>query len=74
MLDAIRAETLKLRGHRATWLMVWIFPVVIALVAGTALVYHMFAGSGTPPPDKDAATWISDSTILLRFPGSAPGR
>lgn len=74
MLNAIHAETLKLRSHRATWLMVWIFPVVVALVVAAALVYHAVAGPGTPSPDKDAMTWIRDSTTLLRFPGSTPGR
>lgn len=74
MLDAISAETLKLRGHLATWLMVWIFPVVVAVVTVAALIYHAVAGPGAPSPASEATTWIRDSTILLRFPGSSPGR
>lgn len=74
MLDAIRAETLKLRRHRATWLMVWIFPVVVGLIVVGSLIYHTVAGLGAPSPPVDAATWIRDSTFLLRFPASAPGR
>jgi len=74
MLDAIVAETLKLRRHRATWLMVWIFPVVVALVTAAVLVYHSVAGAGAPSPDKGAATWIANSTLLLRFPSSSAGR
>ncbi len=28
MLDAVRAEALKLRRHRATWMMVWILSLM----------------------------------------------
>lgn len=74
MLDAILAEALKLRRHLATWLMVWIFPIVVALVTVAALVYHAVVGPGTPTPDRGAAAWIADSTLLLRFPPSSAGR
>jgi ABC-type transport system involved in multi-copper enzyme maturation permease subunit len=74
MLDAVRAEGLKLRGHRATWMMVWIYPVVIALVAIGLFAYGMITGPGAPPPMKTADAWVRDSAIYWRFAASAPGR
>lgn len=74
MFDAILAEALKLRRHRATWLMVWIFPIVVALVTVAVLLYHAVAGAPAPSPDKGAAAWIADNTLLLRFPASSAGR
>lgn len=74
MLDAIYAEVLKLRRHRATWLMVWIFPIAVTLLMIAALAYYVIAGPGAPSPDKGAAAWIGNSTFLLRFPASGPGR
>lgn len=74
MLDAIYAEVIKLRRHRATWLMVWIFPIAIASIVIAALLYHAIAGPGAPSPAKGAAAWLADSTFLLRFPGSGAGR
>lgn len=74
MLDAIYAEVLKLRRHRATWLMVWIFPIVVTLGLIAAQVYRALVEPGAPSPDKGAAAWIADTTILLRFPPSGAGR
>lgn len=74
MLDAILAEALKLRRHRATWLMVWIFPLVIGLGLAGTLVYQLVAGTGPRPFAGGAAAWVADSTMLLRFPASSAGR
>ncbi|MCD2323369.1 ABC transporter permease [Sphingomonas sp. IC-56] len=74
MLDAVRAEALKLRGHRATWMMVWVCPVVIAVVAIGILVYHMVSGPGAAVPMKPAGEWVRDSAVFWRFPASPPGR
>ena len=76
MLDAVRAEALKLRRHRATWLMVWIYPILIALITVGMLIY----GAATPPEavppggGSTPAKWIADSTMFWSFPWSAPGR
>ena len=32
MLDAISAEALKFRRHRATWGLVWIWPIGVAVI------------------------------------------
>lgn len=74
MLDAVRAEALKLHRHRATWLMVWIFPILGALIVAGIVAYTAFKAPGAAETGKTAAKWISDSALLWQFPGSAPGR
>ena len=74
MLDAIAAEALKMRRHRGTWLMVWIFPLAIFLIAVASLIYYQFAPANPPGEPQSASAWIADRTLFWRAPGSAPGR
>jgi ABC-2 type transport system permease protein len=74
MLDAVRAEALKLRRHRATWMMVWIYPILITVVVIGMLIYDALHTPGAAEAAKPAAKWIRDSTTLWAFPTSAPGR
>ena len=73
MLDAIRAEALKMRAHRGTWAMVWIYPILIgALLVATLLYYAVSGSQGTPAPSL--AEWLKDTTLFWHAPGSGPGR
>ena len=74
MLDAVAAEALKMRRHQGTWLMVWIYPIAIFLIALASLIYYQFAPVSPPGNPQSAAAWIADSAIFWRAPGSAPGR
>lgn len=74
MLDAVLAEALKLRRHRATWMMVWIYPIAITLILLCVLLYSAFTAHGPAGPPQPAADWINDSTLLWKVPTSAPGR
>jgi len=74
MLDAIAAEALKMRRHRGTWLMVWIYPIAVFLIAAASLIYYQFAPASPPGETQTAAAWIADSAMFWRAPGSAPGR
>lgn len=74
MLDAVAAEALKMRRHRGTWLMVWIYPIAISLIALASLIYHQFAPASPAGDPQSAAAWIADSAIFWRAPGSAFGR
>ncbi len=74
MLDAIRAEALKLRRHRATWLMVWIYPIGITLLAAGVLLYGLATGPHAAKVPGEAARWIHDTTVLWNVPRSGPGR
>lgn len=74
MLDAIRAEALKLRRHRATWMMVWVYPIVFTVIIVGVLIYGALKTHGVAGPVQPAADWISDSTTLWKVPTSPPGR
>lgn len=74
MLDAVRAEALKLRRHRATWLMVWIYPIVVALIVAGVLVHDAFAPPSAAERLETAARWIRDSAFVWDIPKSPPGR
>jgi ABC-type transport system involved in multi-copper enzyme maturation permease subunit len=73
MLDAIRAEALKLRRHRATWLMVWIYPIVFGLLLLVQFLRDLSHVTGTPAPTA-AALWIQQSTLVWQAPLSGGGR
>ena len=73
MIDAVRAEALKMARHRGTWLMVWIYPIGVALIVVGTLIYTMFAGASDEAPGS-AAQWIRDTTLFWHAPGSGPGR
>lgn len=73
MLDAVRAEALKLRRHRATWLMVWIYPILTTLLVAGILIYGAFS-THTTGEERTAAKWIHDSALLWNVPSSGPGR
>ncbi|NYT43083.1 ABC transporter permease [Sphingomonas sp. R-74633] len=74
MLDAVLAEALKLRRHRATWMMVWIYPIAIAAIIIGVLLYGALAKHGAAGNPQSAAGWIKDSAILWKVPTSPPGR
>jgi ABC-type transport system involved in multi-copper enzyme maturation permease subunit len=71
MFDALRAETRKLRRHRATWFLVWIFPVLAALLMLVQLLWHKSASSAPPPT---LAAWLEQSAIFLAVPATGVGR
>jgi ABC-2 type transport system permease protein len=73
MLDAVRAEALKLRRHRATWLMVWIYPILTTLLVAGILIYGAVSAH-TTGEERSAAKWIHDSALLWNVPSSGPGR
>lgn len=73
MLDALRAETLKLSRHRATWMMVWIYPIGLSLLIGFLLARDLFVGPAPTTP-VTAANWIEGSAIVWSAPQSGVGR
>lgn len=73
MLDAVRAEALKLRRHRATWMMVWVYPIVFTLIVAGMLIYGALSTHVAGAPSS-AAKWIHDSKLLWNVPSSGPGR
>jgi ABC-2 type transport system permease protein len=75
MLDAVRAEALKMRRHRATWLMVWVYPIVITLLVIAFLIHGLIAAAPDGPATaQPAAAWVHDSALIWKAPASSFGR
>lgn len=72
MLDAISAEALKFRRHRATWGLVWIWPIGVALLLSLAIAIQVAKGevgqAGT------AAGWIHEAVAFWKVPAESFGR
>ncbi len=76
MMGAVAAEAMKLVRHRATWGLVWIFPLGVVIVAllslalphGHSRLGHL--GSPTLPPQ----IWIAGTTTIWKVAASGPGR
>ena len=74
MLDAISAETLKMTRHKATWFLVWLYPVGF-LAAFLIAILVGLAGAGgdvaeAPPLDQ----WISETAAIWELPDNPLGR
>ena len=68
MLSAISAETLKLGRHRATWLLVWIFPIAAFALASTAVLVQL-SRSDVPTGDvADLQIWLENSASFWNTP------
>ncbi len=68
MLDALSAESLKLSRHKATWFLVWMYPIVlvgiIAMIVAVALVNGGDAVDQAPTLNK----WLDDATSFWGLP------
>lgn len=75
MLELFRAERIKLLRHRATWFLVWIFPISIGtLLFGFTLYEVIKAAAPEAGPPETAAGWIADSVFPWQFPSNTLGR
>ncbi|HEX5236979.1 MAG TPA: ABC transporter permease [Sphingomicrobium sp.] len=72
MLDAISAELLKLRRHKATWFLVWIYPILFAV--GILILLATAASGAVPHHHQSLAEWLSATAIVWRIPASSFGR
>lgn len=68
MLEALSAEFLKFRRHRATWSLVWIFPIGIVVIYAIGIAVQLARGS---PPEEDpnsAALWVQNAASFWNAP------
>jgi ABC-2 type transport system permease protein len=73
MLDAVRAEFLKFSRHRATWFLVWIYPIgflILFAIAVAVSVSKVMPDSGT----QSAAAWIGHTAAVWYVPPNTIGR
>jgi len=74
MLDAISAEAIKFARHRATWGLVWIWPIGLCVIGLIAIAVGLLNPSVADSGQANAAGWISDSVAFWRVPGQGLGR
>jgi hypothetical protein len=72
MLEALSAEALKMRTHKATWFLVWVFPIAFTVIMLIGIAAGM-AGFEPPEPPK-AADWIENTALIWFVPNNAVGR
>ncbi|RYY25481.1 MAG: hypothetical protein EOP62_13650 [Sphingomonadales bacterium] len=70
MRNIVSAEWTKLLPHKGTWLLVWIYPIVFALILTIGLI-------GEPGMSKSAGTapgWIGETTMIWHTSSFTLGR
>lgn len=72
MLNPVSAELLKLRRHRATWMLVWIFPIGAFVIPMIVILAQL--AQGTAPSTADVSRWIGDATDFWDLPPDTLGR
>ena len=72
MLDAISAELLKFRRHRATWGLVWIWPLGVLFILTVAIIVQVAKGEVGRP--DTLASWIDDAADFWQIPLEPIGR
>jgi hypothetical protein len=68
MLSAMSAEALKLRRHRATWLLVWIFPILVLVGYSIAIIAQLVQNN----PPAAAAPALPSGSTMPRTSGTPP--
>jgi hypothetical protein len=72
MLDVISAEALKFRRHRATWGLVWIWPLGVLFILSMAIVIQVAKGEVGGP--ESAAGWVDDAADFWQVAAEPFGR
>jgi hypothetical protein len=72
VLEALSAEALKLRTHKATWFLVWLFPIAFTIIFAIAIGAGM-AGIDEPS-QQDLQQWIENTAAIWFVPGNTVGR
>lgn len=72
MFEAISAEALKFRRHRATWGLVWIWPIGVTLILSLAILIQVAKGEVGRP--ESVAGWIDDAVDFWQVAGEPLGR
>jgi hypothetical protein len=71
MLDALRAEAAKIGRHKATWGLVWIYPIVLTGVIGLIVVMTLVNGGDVVDKAPSLAEWLHDAAAFWGAPRQA---
>ncbi len=73
MNSALAAEAMKLSRHRATWFLVWIYPIGILIIMLLGIAFDLAEANG-PDAAQSAGAWLEESAIVWNVPASGFGR
>jgi hypothetical protein len=71
MLDALSAEALKMRTHKATWFLVWIYPIALLAIIGLIVVMTLVNGGDVVDEAPSLEAWLNDASAFWRAPRQA---
>jgi ABC-type transport system involved in multi-copper enzyme maturation permease subunit len=74
MLDALRAEAAKIGRHKATWGLVWIYPIVMIGTIGLIVVMTLATGGDVVDKPPTLAEWLGDAAAFWGLPGQTVAR
>ncbi|HEY0130374.1 MAG TPA: hypothetical protein VGB57_03140 [Allosphingosinicella sp.] len=72
MLEALSAEALKMRTHKATWFLVWLFPIAFTIIMLLMIGAGMMGFD--PPEQPNVHSWLENTTLIWFIPNNAFGR
>jgi hypothetical protein len=72
MLDALSAEWLKLSRHKATWFLVWIYPIGLTLIFALMISGNLISDNSPAQPALDK--WLAETALVWGAPGNTLGR
>ena len=72
MLEALSAEAMKMRRHKATWFLVWLYPIAFTIIFLIAIGAGL-AGFESPA-SRTAEDFAEDSAMIWFVPGNSLGR
>jgi ABC-2 type transport system permease protein len=73
MLDALSAERLKLSRHKATWFLVWLYPILFLLLFSVSVVVAL-THAGAPAKPMTVAAWLQQTAMIWKLPSQTIGR
>jgi ABC-2 type transport system permease protein len=72
MLDALAAEMLKLTRHKATWFLVWLYPIGLTLIFALMISGNLV--SDASPTQPELKQWLEETALVWAAPGNTLGR
>ncbi|HEX9933380.1 MAG TPA: hypothetical protein VGB08_11110 [Allosphingosinicella sp.] len=69
MLDALRAEAAKIGRHKATWGLVWIYPIVMAGTICLIVAMTLLNGGDVVDKAPSLGEWLDDAAAFWGLPG-----
>ena len=72
MLEALSAEALKMRTHKATWFLVWLFPIAFTIIMLLMIAAGMMGFEAPEQPNLHG--WLENTTLIWFIPTNAVGR